>query len=219
MEQYQLSKEILNLGSKLVEELNMSDSNDTLSRWMAHYIAELINNAEKAEGEAKATLQQKCFDTIMKLWANRNATPNAIRPLAGLEDAILLLKKVAYEFDGHWHRYYEGSDNYWKKFGAEVNDANREIIRLLVFLQSIDTDMVNVKKWVSDHSNLLSNEEKEIVEGLDKIISETGYYYQMQELRGKPIELESVILTHLEKRVEDINIAWQNLQDSLSNKR
>ena len=215
MEQYQQSKDILNLGNKLVEELNMIDSNDTLSRWMAHYIAELIHNAEKAEGEAKIALEKECCDTILKLWAIRNASPHAIRPLAELENAILLLKNVAYKLDGHWDRYYEGSDNPWIKFGAEVNDANRDIIRLLIFLQSIDTDMVNIKKWVSDHSTLLSTEEREIVEGLDKIIGDIEYYYQLQELRNDSTNAKGVIMTHLEKLVEENNKALKDLKSSL----
>lgn len=218
MEQSQQSKEILDLGNKLVAELKMVDSSDTLSRWMAHYIAELITSAENAEEEMKAALEKECFDTILKLWANRDATPKGIRPLSSLEDAMMLLHKIAYKFDGNWHRYFEGADNPWKKFGADVNDANRDIIRLLVFLQSLDTDLVNVKKWVADHGTLLSAEEQEIVAGLDTIASETEYYFQLQELRKDPKELQSTIVTHLEKLVEKVKIAMEELKSNLSGK-
>jgi hypothetical protein len=218
MEQSQQSKEILDLGNKLVAELKMVDSSDTLSRWMAHYVAELITSAENAEGEMKAALEKECFDTILKLWANRDATPKGIRPLASLKDAMMLLNKIAYKFDGNWHRYLEGSDNPWKKFGVDVNDANRDIIRLLVFLQSLDTDLVNVKKWVADHGTLLSAEEQEIVAGLDTIVSETEYYFQLEELRKDSKELLSAIITHLEKLVEKVKEAMEELKSNLSSK-
>ena len=37
---------IVQLGKKLVEELALNNSVDTLGRWMAHHIAELIYDAE-----------------------------------------------------------------------------------------------------------------------------------------------------------------------------
>lgn len=216
MEQSQQSKEILDLGNKLVAELKMADSTDTLSRWMTHYIAELIDTAEKAEGEQKVALEKECFDAILKLWANRGIAPKGVRPLASLKDAMMLLDKIAYKFDGSWDRYLEGSDNPWKKFGADVNDANRNIIRLLVFLQSVDTDLVNVKKWVADHSTFLSDDEKQIVAGLDKTVTETEYYFQLQELRKDPKELQSNIIIQLEKLVEQVNDAMADLKNKLS---
>jgi hypothetical protein len=75
MESSERSQEILSLGNKLVEELKLADSNDTLSRWMAHYLAELMTQAESATGEAKANLEKQCFETILKIWANRGITP------------------------------------------------------------------------------------------------------------------------------------------------
>jgi len=207
------------LGNKLVAELKMADSSDTLNRWMAHYIAELMSKAEKATGETKTALEKECFETILKLWANRDATPEGIRPLAGLTDAMVLLDKIAYKFDGDWSRYYEGADNPWKKFGKDVNDANRNIISLLVLLQSVNTDLVNVKKWVADHGGLLSAEERDIVSGLDTIVSETEDSFQLQEVRKNPEELQAVIMSQLEKLVEKVSSALEELKNDLSRER
>lgn len=216
MEQSQQSKEILDLGNKLVAELKLTDSTDTLSRWMAHYIAELIDAVENADGEQKAALEKDCFDTILKLWASRNATPRGIRPLASLKGAMKLLDEITNKSEGNWHRYFDGSENPWKKFGADVNYASSNIIRLLVFLQSTDMDLVNVKKWTADHSALLSVEEQQIVNGLDKIVGETEYYFQLQELKKDPKELQASIIDQMEKLVKNMSGAMENLKTNLS---
>ena len=42
MEQSEQQKAILELGKLFVKELDLEKSVDTLSRWMAHYVAEKI---------------------------------------------------------------------------------------------------------------------------------------------------------------------------------
>ena len=46
-----MPKDVLDLGRALVEELGLDPGVDTLSRWMAHYIAELIEDAETVKVE------------------------------------------------------------------------------------------------------------------------------------------------------------------------
>jgi len=48
MEQSEIQKELITLGKRLVKQLGLTHSNDTLARWMAHYIAELIYKAENS---------------------------------------------------------------------------------------------------------------------------------------------------------------------------
>ena len=65
------SDAILALGRKLVEELGLETSTDTLGRWMSHYLAELIVQAESSIGDEKNTIEKNCFDTILALWKHR----------------------------------------------------------------------------------------------------------------------------------------------------
>lgn len=56
-------------GQQLIEELS-SDRQDILSRWMAHYVAELMEKAEPGdldETETRAALT-RCADLILRLW-------------------------------------------------------------------------------------------------------------------------------------------------------
>ena len=50
--------EIVNLGRRLVAQLDCKD--DLLASWMSHYIAELIDNVEKAPADMRTAAQQAC---------------------------------------------------------------------------------------------------------------------------------------------------------------
>lgn len=65
-----MKMEILNLGKLIVKELESDGNVDTLSKWMAHFIAEQIVLAENSSDEMKIKVEEKCFDTILKLWEN-----------------------------------------------------------------------------------------------------------------------------------------------------
>ena len=75
------SDSVLALGKKLVDELGLEQSVDTLGRWMAHYIAEKMEAAESATGEARDRKMSECSDAILKLWAHRSELPNASTPV------------------------------------------------------------------------------------------------------------------------------------------
>lgn len=88
------SDAILALGRKLVDELELEPSNDTLGRWMAHYISDLIRQAEAAVGEARQSVEKECFDAILALWKHRAELPNGKRPFQGLEPVLRTIESL-----------------------------------------------------------------------------------------------------------------------------
>lgn len=82
------------LGRALVEEFDHDKDVDTLSRWMAHYIAELIEAAESANDEDRPAKLAKCADAILKLWGHRHQLPNGKRPFEDLEPVISALESL-----------------------------------------------------------------------------------------------------------------------------
>jgi len=82
------------LGRKLVDELGLEPSVDTLGRWMAHYIADLIVNAENTTGEEKNIAEKKCFDAILELWKHRTELPDGKRPFEELEPVIRTIESL-----------------------------------------------------------------------------------------------------------------------------
>jgi hypothetical protein len=88
------SEPLLALGRKLVAELGLESSSDTLGRWMAHYVADLIAKAENATGEEVSLNQKKCFDAILALWKHRAAFPNGKRPFEELEPVMRAIESL-----------------------------------------------------------------------------------------------------------------------------
>lgn len=76
------------LGRKLVDELGLEPSVDTLGRWMAHHVADLITRCEAEDGEDKESAKKECFDAILTLWTHRSELPNGKRPFEDLEPIV-----------------------------------------------------------------------------------------------------------------------------------
>ena len=89
---YTQPSQILVLGKKLVDELGLDQSVDTLGRWMAHYIAQLIDESESAATEDKQEKLEKCVTAIISLWEHRSVMPSGKRPF---EDAEPILRTLA----------------------------------------------------------------------------------------------------------------------------
>ena len=88
------SEPLLELGKRIVNELGMDDSVDTLGRWMAHHIAELIQAAESAEVEDRPGRLAQCTDGILALWKHRSHLPNGKRPLEDFEPILRALESL-----------------------------------------------------------------------------------------------------------------------------
>ena len=83
---YERSDAVLALGKKLVAELKLGDTTDTLARWIIHYIAELIKKVERSTAKRKEKLARECFEAILVLWQHRHEMPDGKRPFEGLEN-------------------------------------------------------------------------------------------------------------------------------------
>jgi hypothetical protein len=99
-------KDVLALGVRLVQELNLDQSVDTLGRWMAHHVAELMERAENAKSEKdRRAAGREAASTILELWKRRPALPGNVYPLARyaallhrLDEAINRTDPFAYSY-------------------------------------------------------------------------------------------------------------------------
>ncbi|QLA16270.1 AVAST type 3 anti-phage proein Avs3b [Desulfolutivibrio sulfoxidireducens] len=103
-ENCELSEAIFALGKKLVEELGLDASTDTLGRWMSHYIAELIVKADYASGDEKNTVERNCFDTILALWNHRAGLPLAGQPFERIRELAQVIESL--DPDNSLPRYF-----------------------------------------------------------------------------------------------------------------
>lgn len=94
MEKSKQYDDIIALGELLVEELQLDQSVDTLGRWMAHHIAEVMQDVEKSTGRQRAEAEDRCREAILSLWKHINDFPGGHRPLADIEPLFATIKAL-----------------------------------------------------------------------------------------------------------------------------
>lgn len=108
MENSGQQNKIINLGKLLVNELGLTNSTDTLSRWMAHYLAEKISQLESLpSGEEKNEVEKVCFESILKLWEHRWLLPPGNRPFESFEPIFKVLEKINPDTDTHFYNRHQ----------------------------------------------------------------------------------------------------------------
>ncbi len=154
------SDAILKLGRKLTHELNLDDSVDTLGRWMAHYIAELIQDAETASEEERLVKMQACNDAILRLWQHRHLLPDGSRPFEELEPLLKTLENL--DSENNSFRYFHSvrdaiSDNTtdesdetkkWLELVDGLDHSAKILIRFCL-TQAAHNALDKSKEWVS----------------------------------------------------------------------
>lgn len=150
-------KATLDLGKRLIKELGLDQSVDTLGRWMAHYIAELIQNAENASVEERPMKMQACCNAILDLWKHRHMLPNGKRPFEELEPLLRALESLDPEDDTP--RYFrmvrqvvdDTHENDETKFWLEFIDGLDYSSRILIrhsLTQAAQNALNRTMEWV-----------------------------------------------------------------------
>jgi hypothetical protein len=122
---------IIALGRKLVIELGLEPSVDTLGRWMAHYVAELIAKAESATRRDRRLAEKACFETILALWKHRAELPRGKRPFESMEPIVRAVESL--DPDDHTPRYFRVA-----RQAQREREEKSEVDRWLVFASGLD---------------------------------------------------------------------------------
>lgn len=88
------SEKILSLGRALVAQLEMGDRPDPVASWMAHYVAELMEEVQNATPNYRRSAQERCASAIFLLWEQRHNLPMSRRPFSKLEEMIRFLASL-----------------------------------------------------------------------------------------------------------------------------
>ena len=159
--------EILRLGELLVKELGLQQSVDTLGRWMAHHVSELM---VEAEGSERQEVEDRCRDAILALWRHIDVFQNNHKPLE--ETGALFATIRALDPDNTAHFYYSQALE-----KIEQSGQTEESKRWLELSQGIDNSArlligVCLKEAVKDIKN--DNEEwLKLAKNLDIDIPQT----------------------------------------------
>jgi hypothetical protein len=151
------SDSVLALGRKLVNELGLESSTDTLGRWMAHFVAQLMAKAEIATGENKAAAEKECWDAILTLWRHRGELPNGKRPYEQLEPVMRAVESL--DPDDSTPRYYrsvrapkgedeeESASEFWLKMVNGL-DYSAKLLIAYCLTQAASAAIDKSKEWV-----------------------------------------------------------------------
>lgn len=151
------SEAVLALGRKLVEELRLEPSVDTLGRWMAHYIAGLICECEKRNAQQSQLIQKECFDAILALWRHRGELPSGKRPFEDLEPIVRAVESLDPEDDTPRYLRHarlpniededESETNVWLKLVDDL-DYSAELLIGYCLEQAARNAVDKSKEWV-----------------------------------------------------------------------
>ena len=104
MEKSKHYNDVLALGRLLVKELDLEQSVDTLGRWMAHHISELIVEAEKPEGSDSAEVEDRCREAVLALWNHISVFPRGHRPLENIEPLLATIQALDPENQAYFYQ-------------------------------------------------------------------------------------------------------------------
>jgi hypothetical protein len=177
MEQSKHSEEeILRLGKKLIKELELVYTVNTLARWLGHYLAELMNNIDNCESEEKKSeLQKECCNVILELWEKRERIPieKPTEKLKPIIDIISLLKKNEHPFIRHRflnnNNGLRNKNSNWFSFLEIVKNNSERIYRKSLISMISEELLEKDKEWIEEHGSFLSDDEKSVVEYLASI--------------------------------------------------
>ncbi|MCY9848515.1 AVAST type 3 anti-phage protein Avs3b [Pectobacterium aroidearum] len=142
----------------MVEELELNNSVDTLGRWMAHHIAELIYDAENTTNETMRIAKQfEIRDSVWAFWANRYELPFGNKPFKELEPILRALESLdpenqqpRYFFPnlGLTNREKESTETQkWLKVAENIDSSSKILIDYCLSLAA-ENSIDKSQEWV-----------------------------------------------------------------------
>jgi hypothetical protein len=208
-----MQQRIINLGKELVKELGLDPGVDTLSRWMAHYIAEHIELAESLRGDEKEEARRQCFETILKLWQHRAAFPGGHRPFEKFEPIFKILERL--DPENHQSFFFRADEKnlslnpqvkQWSDMALDVDRVARVWIEYILQQAVLHAEDKRTKKWLK---NAIGSEDEARV--IDIIFSgEDGAEKKCERIKSKIEQLKAFdkfnkkLLLLFEKELTDL---------------
>lgn len=143
------------LGERIVHELELTESSDTLGKWMGHHLASLLEKAKGQDGE-RTKAKQDAVDLIIKLWAHKSSLPGSVDPMSTLKGAI----KVASRLHPDSSPFYRHSQDKREHDLALLFDGLRRLVAHGLLLIA---DQKEIPEYVADTFDHLTEEEQQFV--------------------------------------------------------
>ena len=153
----------MRLGARIVRELELEPGVDTLGRWMAHHLAEVMQEVESAEGSDKEQAQERAVDLILKLWSHRRNLPRGAYPLNDLKVVMSVIRQLRPEASPYqWH-----STNETEKLLARIFNGLRLVVTHGVLLIAGTTKLPDD---LDAAAPFLDDEERQFIEAVGGLL-------------------------------------------------
>jgi hypothetical protein len=161
------------LGTELAASL---DDHDTLGRWMAHYIADLIRQADEApEGPEREALRHACATEILRLWSHRRSFGRASRPMISFDAVYRALERLDPQRP-RWTDFRAFDDD-----PAYAQDGTKTAALLAAAIAVEDTARDTVRGLVLSASRAASQKEAKWVELAREVHDDESTFRQQLE--------------------------------------
>ncbi len=213
MENSELQEEkIIKLGKLFINELNLEPGVDTLSRWMAHYLAERMIEFEKFPiGKNKDYAKKECFEVILKLWEHRWTLSSGNKPFENFEPVLRLLEKINPEIDDDFYTGAILNSNYpelektdllnkigadWIRVSTEIDKVARIWIEYCLKQAVRGLNSEKTEEWLNAAEKMPKTEDIKVINILLNTDSnESNATADLTDYRKK----------QLEKRIDELN--------------
>lgn len=152
MESLERSKAVIELGKRLVTQLELGD--DIPAQWMAHLLAERIYAAEKASPEDKVAAQDSCAKLVFQLWERRYSLPSRLAPFGKLEPFLQTLDRLDANRGSRFHLIHRQQE----EDEVESESFEEKLLRLAISLD--DAARILVQDFLASAVEIASDKSK-----------------------------------------------------------
>jgi len=221
MEDSKAQKQFINLGKLVVKELGLDPGVDTLSRWMAHYLAEQIKEAEREKNQKKKTaIEKDISDLIIKIWDRRKIRHDDLDPLKDINVAIKLLKSIEekdqYNLLGRYSDQKSSQEPY-SKFLETINENSRNISRAVLVLSQLPDKLKKARNWENDFGGIMTKEERELIASLNVFLENYSLEIHKDDSDENKMDQDyfQFIISRIGRLVNKINESFETLKKDL----
>ncbi|WP_371602241.1 hypothetical protein OG345_04920 [Streptomyces sp. NBC_01220] len=147
----------MKLGEKILQELDAARTDDTLTRWLAHHITELITTANRTRATGTADeatyAAEQCRRAILDLWEHRTAWPSGWPP-PGVKQMAEILNSINAPTFG----FQQGSKL------SQLQRLHHEVLAALADEETMNETVDTAQSWLESYGQLLDVDERELLE-------------------------------------------------------
>ena len=154
-------KDVLALGRVIVQQLELASRGDVLERWLAHHLAEVMDQVDRATGAERVSAEKRAVDLILKLWAHQRSLPKNADPLGGCRAAINVLSRLSRKSNPWMH--IRSSRQYYELLHEMFEIHSRSVVAGLLLTQK-----VRLRELAPEESIALHDDEAAILSELEE---------------------------------------------------